>query len=230
MTPFDPTALVAMLLAFYLNVSAGDLARARVERPDYFSGGTLGGSHGDKLFLPDGRIWDLIFAVDGGGIPRWQAIEATSGASDGAELLFPLEPGPFLPIDGAQFPEPMPAPLFEPLVAVHLGELAHTDDTLDGARLGILEHSSPDPLQHVAILTIDPADAAVADELAALHLSVPDTELATTTGSSGTIARHQADYTEPPPVELPPYDPGAPPPPGLPPPEGDPMPPFDVPP
>jgi hypothetical protein len=230
MTPFDPTALLVMLLTFYPDVSPAALALARRERPDYFAGGTLGGSHGDKFTTPDGRGWDLIFDVENAtGQRRWQVLEVTNqGGGDDAQ--FPLEPGPLTPIDATQFPPPQAGQVFEPIVAAYLDELAHAGDTLDGARLGILEHSSPAPLQHVFGETIDPADAALSAELAALHLSVPDTELATTTGSSGTIAQNQADYTEPPPADLPPYDPGQPPPPGLPPPEGDPMPPFDTPP
>jgi len=75
MTPFSPVALLTMLLTFYPDVSPAALVLARRERPDYFAGGALGGSHGDKLTLPDGTVWDLIYDVENEtGDRHWQVI------------------------------------------------------------------------------------------------------------------------------------------------------------
>jgi hypothetical protein len=101
MTPFDAVALLAMLLAFYPTVNASELARARRERPEYFAGGTLLGSKGDKLRLPDGRIFDLI--QNAGGLPgqqRWQVIEPGPSVPE----PWPLEAGPLTPIDVDRLP------------------------------------------------------------------------------------------------------------------------------
>lgn len=59
MSPFDVTALVAMLHVFYPNATAADIARARRERPEYFGGGRLRGTDGLLLELPDGRLFQI---------------------------------------------------------------------------------------------------------------------------------------------------------------------------
>ncbi len=71
MTPFDAAALLAMLTAFYPDVSIATLAQARSDRPSYFAGGALVGA-GDRLQLGDGRIFLLI----------WQGAWAVVGATD----------------------------------------------------------------------------------------------------------------------------------------------------
>lgn len=192
-----------MLLAFYPDVSAAALARARQERPDYFAGGTLGGSHGDKLFLPDGQIWDLIFAVDGGGIPRWQAIQASSGGGGGDDDRFPLEPGALVPLDEAQWPVPAPVPIFEPLVAGALIELGGAAGVLDSAQVGIGEHSSPLPLEQDFGVLVGGAAGGLDEQLRVLHLSDLGDVVGATNGTGAGISGNQADYTEPVPPELP---------------------------
>jgi hypothetical protein len=84
-TPFDPFALLSMLLAFYPAVSPAAFAQARRERPEYFAGGSIIGSKGDKLQLPDGRVFDCIFA-SGGPLSgqRWQVLDVTN--DDGERL------------------------------------------------------------------------------------------------------------------------------------------------
>jgi hypothetical protein len=120
-TPFDPHALLVMLLTFYPIVSVAALQRARAERPEYFAAGTLFGSKGEKLLLPDGRAFDLIFAA--GGLPgqqRWQVIEAGPGGDgDG----FGLEAGPLAPVDEPTAVPPLSDPTFVPLVSGAIGEL-----------------------------------------------------------------------------------------------------------
>jgi len=59
-TPFDPAALVAVLSAFYPTVDVATLAQARRARPGVFAGGALVGD-GDRLQLPDGRVFLLIW-------------------------------------------------------------------------------------------------------------------------------------------------------------------------
>jgi hypothetical protein len=82
-TPFDPVALLAMLQAFYPTPSGAALAQARAERPEYFAGGELFGSKGDKLRLGDGRVFDCIFAA--GGLP---------GSNVGRCSTSPMTPAP----------------------------------------------------------------------------------------------------------------------------------------
>jgi len=49
-----------MLRAFYPFATAAELARARRERPEYFGGGRLGGTDGTLLYLPDGRVFQVM--------------------------------------------------------------------------------------------------------------------------------------------------------------------------
>lgn len=84
MTPFDPDALLAILSAFYPDVSTASLAKARAERPGVFSGGSLIGD-GSQLQLPDGRIFDVI------GPSGWQVVAhsddpAAAGVWDGNRI------------------------------------------------------------------------------------------------------------------------------------------------
>jgi hypothetical protein len=130
-TPFDATALLVMLLAFYPTVSGAELARARRERPEYFASGVLFGTKGDKLRLPDGRVFDLI--ANAGGLPgtqRWQVIEPGPGTDD----PWPLEPGPLTPIDasGVDVP-PGERTTFQGLVADAIGAIGGSDAALQSA-------------------------------------------------------------------------------------------------
>jgi hypothetical protein len=131
MTPFDATALLVMLLAFYPTVSGAELARARRERPEYFAAGVLFGTKGDKLQLPDGRVFDLI--ANAGGLPgtqRWQVIEPGPSVDD----PWPLEPGPLTPIDasGADTP-PGERTTFQSLVAGAIDAIGGSDAALQSA-------------------------------------------------------------------------------------------------
>lgn len=84
MTPFDPGALLAVLAAFYPDVSPAALARARSDRPGVFAGGSLVGD-GSELALGDGRVFDLI------GPAGWQVVghsddPAVAGVWDGNRI------------------------------------------------------------------------------------------------------------------------------------------------
>lgn len=141
MTPFDPYALLAMLLAFYPVVSVMNLIRARAERPDYFAGGTLFGSCGEKLRLPDGRVWDLIYDC-GGPNARWQAIEPGPGGDGGGDG-FELEPGPLTPLDETTAIPPLSDPSFEPLVTDSIGEVRTLEGLMGDAATTMTTDAAP---------------------------------------------------------------------------------------
>lgn len=206
MTPFDPIALLAMLLAFYPAVSSEALARARAERPDYFAGGTLTGSHGDKMVLPDGRGFDLIFDVENaGGNRHWQVIES-GGPGGEAPSPWPLEPGPLTPIDGTRFPAPAPLSVFAPLVAAALDELGDPDTGLHLVVDAITRASSPADLESSYAATIAGADGIIVGQHSMLNGIDPSDIVRNHDALGGTIDVHDHDYDEP----IPPDPPGVP--------------------
>jgi hypothetical protein len=196
MTPFDAVALLAMLLAFYPTVNASELARARRERPEYFAGGTLLGSKGDKLRLPDGRIFDLI--QNAGGLPgqqRWQVIEPGPSVPE----PWPLEAGPLTPIDVTVWAPPRPADeTFESLVSTHLAELEGSDRVLDVARSDLA--GGADRARELEDDRALDDGAAVVDEI---HRSSAGTEIAdladASNGQAGAIDSTDNEYDEAPP-------------------------------
>lgn len=206
MTPFNQTALLAMLLTFYPIVSVENLRLARSERPDYFAGGTLFGSTGEKLRLPDGRVFDLI--VDASNPDpkrrRWQVIEAGGAAGDPG--LFPLEPGPFVLIDEAAWPRPNPQPVFVSIVAKAFGELDTADGMLGTAASTLVEASSPAALEAVFADTIGPAEAKVESSRNTLNVADPSDVILASGGTLPTIDAHEGDYSEPAPHDI--DDPG----------------------
>jgi hypothetical protein len=161
-TPFDAAALLAMLRAFYPTVSGAELARARSERPEYFAGGVLFGTHGDKLRLPDGREFDLIFASGGApGAQRWQVIEpGPAGDAD----PYALEEGPLAYLDPAHVALPTVAPVFEPLVAAALAPLAGDDNVLGAASSTVAEGAAAAGNADAGAQELDDAERAV-DEI-----------------------------------------------------------------
>lgn len=196
MTPFDGVALVAMLVTFYPVVSPAQLRLARNERPEYFSGGKVIGSKGDKLELPDGRVFDLIFAA--GGPPsgmRWQCIEA--GPGDGGDP-WPLEPGPLTPIDE-------PAPIgttgdttFQQLMGGALEELGFPDVTLAAAAQTVSELTPP----AVIDASVDPVLSRAYEDLAGdvatgVQFDLAD-EIEQAGGLVGAITTTEEDHNEPP--------------------------------
>jgi hypothetical protein len=204
-TPFDPVALYAMLLSFYQLVSASELARARRERPDYFAAGTLGGSKGDKLFLPDTRVFDLI--QNAGGLPgtqRWQVIEAGPG---GPGDPWPLEAGPLTPLEDVTPSSPGNVRAFEARVASALGDLGPSDAALGQAEQQLVAGADRAQQLENGGGELDDVDRAVeeihhtrsADELADI-ISQAD-------GIDGGIDSTVSDYDEAPPEPQAPADP-----------------------
>lgn len=208
MTPFDPLALLAMLQAFYPVVSAAALQQARAERPEYFAAGELFGSKGDKLRLPDGRVFDCIFAAGGPiGTQRWSVIDVTNdpgAVSDGLEL----EPGPLVPLDAAQAFPPFGDPGFEAFVAGELGGLGNSDAQLDAAREGAVAFTGADELDGEFRRLMEPAVEAHATIRAALDNDDPIDVIEATNNHDGAIDAARGDYVEDPPPDTAEPDPG----------------------
>jgi hypothetical protein len=211
-TPFDPVALVVMLVTFYPIVSRRELARARFERPDYFAGGVLFGTHGDKLRLPDGRIFDLIFNVDNapGEPPRWQCIEPGPASDE----PWPLEPGPLTPLDPELPPFPSFEPFFEPLVSAAIGAMGDPDLHLGVAQAALVETAQEERVPNAYEDQIEPAARALAAQLASVDALDPSGLITASDGHTSVIDDRASSYPNPDdvdPGEMPPGDAGPPP-------------------
>jgi hypothetical protein len=210
-TPFDPSALLAVLLAFYPVVSAATLARARTERPEYFASGTLGGSKGDKLVLQDGRVFDLIAAAGGPPSGRhWQVIDVTNDPG-GAADPFALEDGPLTLLDEATFVPPPSGASFVGLVAGELAALDGADAVLHGAAAAVAEFDGAADLEDAGASLLDPAAVSHANTRAALDHDDPAEELESAGLTRDEIDARLSEYDEPLPEAAPEDDPGGPP-------------------
>jgi hypothetical protein len=221
-TPFNGAALLAMLLAFYPTVSGSELARARRERPEYFAAGVLFGSKGDKLQLPDGRVYDLIANAGGApGTQRWQVIEPGPGSDE----PWPLEPGPLTPIDVAAItPAPSDDSTFETLVSGAIGEIDGSDRTLDQARSTLADGATAGGLGDDGGHELDDVAEATAEIERARSADAIGDILGQSDGMSAAIETTDAAHDDPPP------DPQLPPPPDpvpYPPTDNNPPPPDD---
>jgi hypothetical protein len=207
-TPFDPAALLAMLIAFYPVVSSAALQRARTERPEYFAGGTLDDRKGDKLTLPDGRVWDLIFAAGGPAAQqRWIAIDVTD-AGPGAPDLFPLEEGPLVPLDEDTIGIPPSGETFVSLVAEELSALGATDDHLALAAAAVAEFDGGADLENASTELLDPAIEHHDAMRNALDTDDPADELEAAGLSRDQIDGELQRFDEPVPPDIPEPDPG----------------------
>lgn len=207
-SPFDGAALVAMLQAFYPAVSAAAFARARSERPDYFGGGVIFGSKGDKLRLPDGREFDCIQAA--GGPPsgrRWTCslIDPNAGGDDDP---FALEDGPLAFVDEETVIFPGGDPSFESLVTGPLGTLDGAEAALDGSAEAIVAWDGADRVDGSYRALVEPATEAHKRIRAALDNDNPADVIAATNAHDGEIEGARADYVEPAPPDTPEPDPG----------------------
>lgn len=211
MTPFDTVALVAMLVTFYPVVSAPEFARARRERPEYFGGGVIFGSKGDKLRLPDGREWDCIQAA--GGPPsgrRWICIPIDPN-DQGATDPFALEAGPLDPLDEQLVIFPGGDPSLVDLVAGALGGLDGAEGLLDGAAAAVVQAADPNQLDGTYRARVEPARDAHGRIRAALDSDDPGELLARTSAQDGEIDAARQDYVEESPPDTGEPDPGDPP-------------------
>lgn len=222
MIPFDATALLVMLLTFYPIVGPAALARARQERPDYFAGGDIRGTEGDKLWLGDGRKFDLIFQVNTPG-QAWQVLELTGQPGDPGDAdPFALEDGPLSPIDESAFPAPAPRSVFADLVGAELAPLDAHDAGLATAHATIYDAADPGAIEDAGRET-DEALARLEGHAAYLLTADPSDVIATTDAHNTAITGHEAEVSEgiPGPFTAPI--------PGPPEPEPEPTPPIDVP-
>jgi hypothetical protein len=201
MIPFDPNALLAMLLAFYPIVGPAALEQARRERPEYFANGEIMGTNRDRFQLADGRVFDCIFGASGPSDQwRWQVIELVAGPELPPDP-FLLEAGPVRPIDESAYQFPPYGDVFGALVRGGLAELPAVDQRFDAATSTITQ---------VLIGGIDPArDApliALAGEPgafdAALVQAIPDVELGASHEQSGEAAGTRHDFDEALPDEI----------------------------
>jgi hypothetical protein len=207
-TPFDPSALVAMLRAFYPAVSAAAFVLARRERPEYFAGGVIFGSKGDKLRLPDTREFDCIVAAGGPASGRsWQCslIDPTATGDDDP---FALEDGPLVPLDEDTTIGPRSDPGFEALVAGELDALDHSDDRLAAAQQAAVEFDGVADLEQAFGEFIEPADEAHGATTSALDADPISDVLEATADHERVIDAALPDYDEPEPPDVPEPDPG----------------------
>lgn len=211
MTPFDPIALVAMLRAFYPVVSPAAFARARAERPEYFAGGVITRTNGDKLRLPDGRIFDCI--INSGGAPGttfWTANDVTNDPG-GPVDPFALEDGPLAPIDEALVIIPPSGESFEQLVSGELEGLGASDDVLHQAAAAVTEFGGAAALDAAWEREMVPAIEQHQAALDALDANDITSELEAAEAHGATIDGAETEYDENPPADLPEPDPGDPP-------------------
>ncbi len=206
---FDPGAIVAMLRAFYPDVSPAALRRARSERPEYFAGGTIIGTHGDALRLPDGDVWDLIFDVDNPATRRWQAIRPGGVAGD-ADDPFRVAMGPLTFLEPDDFPRPEFARTFESLVGGRVAAIAGADGAIAGAVDVITAAADPGGLDADTERTLAAAGRETAAQLDSWHVVDPSDVLASAGELEGVTYLREADIADPSqePGDAPSGDPG----------------------
>lgn len=203
MTPFDPDALLAMLLAFYPIVGPAALRRARTERPEYFSGGEIIGAVGQHLRIPDGRVYDCIFNV-GGADTRWHMLLVeVDGAAPDADDPFALEEGPLTPIDESAFVPPAPGTPFEDLWGDVADELGDPAGELEATEATIAAGAAPADLEARLSAPIDAALDGIWQQAGALDAIVPDDELSQAAAQGGSIPGTREEYNDPPPPDIP---------------------------
>lgn len=201
-----------MLLAFYPVVSAAAFVQARAERPEYFAGGVIFGSKGDKLRLPDGREWDCIVAAGGPPSGRRWSCSFIDPSVIGEIDPFPLEAGPLVPLDEQATTGPLIEWDLEQRWGGEMGALDGTDGVLAAAATTAAEFTGAADLENSYAREIDPAADAHATIRSALDGDDPADELGAIDDHSNIIAATTPDYEEPPPPDIAEPDPGNPPP------------------
>lgn len=211
-TPFNPQALLAMLLAFYPECSPANLARAWRERPEYFAGGVIIGNKGDALRLPSGEVWDLIFDVDNPSTRHWQAIRP-GGGGGGDEDPFALDPGPVDFLEPDEFPPPRFERTFETLVANGTRALSGGDNAAAGAVDIIASAASDDGLNAETEAAIGGAALETDAQLASWHVVDPSDVLASAGELADVTYIREGEIADPAgaPGDAPSTDPGPPP-------------------
>lgn len=214
MTPFDPWALVAMLQAFYPSVTRTSLERAFRERPEYFAGGQLIGRLSDALRLPDGRIFDIVFAA-WTSQSRWQALDVTN-AGPAPDDPFPLDEGPLVEVDVDAALPPVGDPLFVPLVSGALGEVVQHERRMGDVETTIASGAGDDGAGPALDAALSEAQWQHGQALRALEGESAGDLVEKTDGLGGVIDGNKSeipDAPDGPPTDMPPVDPGPAPPP-----------------
>lgn len=140
---FDPAAALALLEAFYPDVSPENLELAVREHPDVFPFARIVGTRGDKLTFPDGSLYDVIFGAAGlPGLRRWQMI--IPGPSEDVPDPFPIEPGPLERLTLQAIEDFEPTPSFVGLVAPAIANVDGADPALASLRLDVVTHDPGD--------------------------------------------------------------------------------------
>lgn len=206
---FDPGAFVTMMVTFYPVVTIANLRRAREERPDYFGGGHLFGTCGEKLRLPTARIWDLMRDC-GGRNAAWQAIDVTDGGGGGDDP-FVLDRGPLDELELPPIVTEGGETVFTNLVAAALVELGGSDDVLDHAGDLIVEGGATSGLSDALQADLSEAVGARQGERQALD-ALNVSELLDATNDNADVAEGEPGTPDlgddDPPAEEDPRDPG----------------------
>lgn len=206
--PFDPGALVVMLNAFYPAVSAAAFAKARAERAEYFGGGVIFGSKGDKLRLPDGREYDCIVAAGGPASARRWSCSLIDPTDAGDDDPFPLEDGPIEYADEDLVIFVGGDRSFEGIIADGLRPLDGADEVLGAAAQGAIEFNGAADLENSFGRRVEPAAGAHARIRAALENDNPADVIDATNRHDGEIDGAREDYAEPDPPAIDEPDPG----------------------
>lgn len=163
---FDPAALLAVLVASYSPASPAALARAWRERPALFGGGTITGSKGDKLTLPSGEVWDLIFASTDPIARHWQMLQL---GDEGPAVVdpFALERGPLDFLEPDLFTRPVREGTYEGLVAGAYADVAGGDAAISAPRAVIVDElASRDGFEHATAGDAEDANGEIEAQLA----------------------------------------------------------------
>jgi len=208
LAPFDPDALLAMLRAFYPIVSPANLARARAERPDYFAGGVITRANGDKIQLPDGRIYDCI--INSGGRPgtTFWSCSLVDPNDTGVDDPFALEEGPLQYVDESLVIFSGGDPSNVDVVAGELGALDGADGVLDQAGQTVATFTGAAEVDAAYWNTVPPARDVHLSVLGAFHEIDPGDVIDATNSRDGEIDQAREDFTEPQPPDTPEPDPG----------------------
>jgi hypothetical protein len=194
-TPFDGYALLIMLRAFYPDVSVGELARARQERPEYFANGAIGGPAGDWLTLADGRVFDLILQDVATGAPlAWYVIGA-GGAVDRDAIV--LTPGPLALLDEAIVLPPMLEPTFAEFAAPHIAGILGDEAAIEARRGELAINADPAGLNAGYDGILAPGAWALDAHVRAFDDLDPSQVAQSTGGLTGGIYDAQNDYPDP---------------------------------
>lgn len=212
LAPFDPGAVLALLQAFYPVVSPAALAQALAAHPDTFGYGVITRPNGDKIQLPDGRIYDCI--VNSGGRPGttfWSCSYVDPTDPGGPDDPFALEDGPLAYLDENLQVFSGSGRSNVDVVAEQLAPLAGADGVLDGAGQAIVTFDGAAQVDGAYNALVAPAREVHAGVVDTFDQADPSSVIDATNSHDGEIDSARGDYVEDPPPPTDEPDPGAPP-------------------